>query len=73
MIATLSFDRQTVTMRGERWLSVFPISDLPGKLRFYRGLRDRAAKPGATGPYARFYDPTVKALERVEKMARVMG
>lgn len=72
MIATLSADRATVTMQGARWSSTFPRADLPGKLAFYRALRDRGGK-GGPGPYARFYEPSVKALERVEKMARVLG
>ena len=43
-----------------RWSETFAIADLPGKLAFYRGLRDRAG-----GGFARFYEPTVAALEAV--------
>ena len=74
MIATLSEDRAAVTLQGDSgWSEIFPVTDLPAKLAFYRTLRDRGAKGGAPGPYARFYEQTVRGLERVEKMARVMG
>lgn len=45
---------------GIGWSETFAIADLPGKLAFYRGLRDRAG-----GGFARFYEPTVAALEAV--------
>ncbi len=47
---------------GIGWSETFDVSDLPGKLAFYRGLRDRAS-----GRFARFYEPTVAALEAVER------
>lgn len=74
MIATLSADRATVTLQGAHWSSSFPLADLQKWLLFYRSMRDRGSKvKGQPGPYARHYEPTVKALERVEKMAKVMG
>ena len=73
MIATLSADRAAVTLQGDSgWSEIFPVTDLPAKLAFYRTLRDRGAKGGAPGTYARFYEPSVKALERVAKMMEVM-
>lgn len=74
MIATLSADRKTVTMTGAYWSATFPASDLPKKIRFYRDLWERGGKgKGQPGPYARSYDKSVKALERVMKMMEVMG
>jgi len=72
MIATLSADRATVTMQGAKWSTTFPRNRLAEKLAFYRSLRDRGGK-GGPGPYARFYEPSVKALERVEKIAKALG
>lgn len=64
MTATLSEDRATVTLRGALWSVTFPVADLSAQLRLYRGLRDRGGK-GKPGPYARFYEPSVRALEKV--------
>lgn len=73
MIATLSADRATVTMKGRQWSMTIPAADLPKWLRFYRGMWERGGKgKGQPGPYARFYEPSVKALERVAKMMEVM-
>lgn len=77
--ATLSADGLTVTHRGGSWSITFPVADLPRWLEFYRGLRDRLAprdrngKVTGSGPYAAFYEADVAALERVQKMAKVMG
>ena len=66
MIARLSPCRQFVEMQGERWSERFAAEHLPARLRFYRGLRDRARPKGAdSGPYHRFYARTVIALEQV--------
>lgn len=68
MKAMMSADRSTVTMRGKSgWRHTFPASELPAKLAFYRGLRDRGGRvKGEPGPYARHYEPTVTALERLQ-------
>lgn len=47
---------------GTEWGETFPVADLPGRLLFYRGLRDRSG-----GRFARFHEPTVAALEAVER------
>lgn len=74
MKATLSADRQTLTMKSGDWSMTCPASDLDKWLAFYRGLWERGGKgKGQPGPYARFYEPSVKALERVKKMMEVMG
>ena len=74
MIATLSADRATVTMKGRQWSMTIPVADLPKWQRFYRGMWERGGKgKGQPGPYARFYEPSVKALERVEKIMKAMG
>lgn len=73
MIARLSADGKTVVLSGGGWSDTFEISNLTSQLAFYRGLRDRGGKAGYPGPYAAHYEPTIKALERVEKIARAMG
>ena len=67
MIATLSADRATIHMRKGAWSMSCPVADLPHWLAFYREMRDR--KDGR----AEFYRADVVALERVEKMLRIMG
>lgn len=71
--ATLSADGKAVTHSKGSWSETFPISALPDRLTLYRGLWHRGGKKGEPGPYARFYEADIKALERVEKMAKVMG
>jgi hypothetical protein len=40
-------------------------AQLPARLTFYSGLRDRGSKkPGTPGPYAEFYAETVTELEQ---------
>ena len=73
MIAAVSPDLATITLKGRAWSATFPSADLPNQLRFYRALRDRGAKSGQTGQYAKHYQPTVAALEKAEKLLRVMG
>lgn len=64
-VAVLSEDRSafTLSVGGGRggWSRTFDVRELAGQLRFYRSLRDRRG-----GEFARFYQNTVKALERVE-------
>lgn len=64
MIATLSPDGRSFTIGGDGsgWTGTYPVADLPAKLRFYRGLRDRKG-----GAYAAFYAPTVAALEALAR------
>lgn len=61
MRANLSADGQTVRFRTGQWGEAFPADRIGDKLKFYRGLRDRA-----NGRYAKFYEPAVKCLERVQ-------
>ena len=64
MIAVLSPDGLTFTLRGVRWVRVLPVAALPGQLRFYRDLWSRGARvKGQAGPQARHYAPMVEALE----------
>jgi hypothetical protein len=68
MSAVLSPDGLTVTLRGVRWSQVFAVAELPGKLRFYRGLAERGGKgKGLLGPFARHYAVTIAALEQVSR------
>lgn len=77
--ATLSADGGEVTHSKGAWSESYPVRDLPGRLAFYRAMRDRNAPRDRAGvitgpgPYAASYEDDVRALERVEKMARVMG
>lgn len=74
MKARLLADSTTVELFDGDYRDRFPAESLGAKLRFYRGLRDRDARPGGgPGPYHRFYQPTVEALERVEKMVKIMA
>lgn len=61
VIAELSPCASLVIMMDGNWCQTFPAGELPGKLRFYRGLRDRAG-----GRFAKHYAPAVAALETVE-------
>lgn len=63
-----------IQMGGPRgsttWSDERPVSDLPGLLKLYRGLRDRDH-----GRFARFHADTVAGLERIaaELKARERG
>lgn len=50
------------------WSERFPVEMLPGKLAFYKGLRDRKG-----GQFARFYAETVEQLEKAVAKARAAG
>lgn len=77
--ATLSADGCTVTHSKGAWSESYPVAKLAAHLEFYRAMRDRLAprdrsgKATGPGPYASSYADDVLALERVEKMARVLG
>lgn len=58
--ARLSDCRQNICLAGDRWSEAVPISALPGRLRFYEGLRDRAK-----GSYAVFYASVAEDLARI--------
>lgn len=73
MRATLAANGQTVTMTSRGWSETFPIGAIPSRLAFYRRLRDRGGKDGKRGPYAAHYEPSIAALEKVEKMVAVLG
>ncbi|HMT45533.1 MAG TPA: hypothetical protein PKE59_00300 [Novosphingobium sp.] len=62
MIARLEPDGQRFVLDGVSWSGVYPVSELPAQLRFYRGLRDRKG-----GAYAAFYQPTVASLEALAR------
>jgi hypothetical protein len=73
-IATLSADARLVIFRAGTWSQVFPVEQLPTQLAFYRALRDRVpAKGSLSTGYAQHYEGDVKALERVERLAKIMG
>ena len=68
--AVLSSDGQSFRLSIGAWSGTYRISQLGDLLAFYRLMRDRKATPGKAGPYSRFYEQTVAALERLEKQAR---
>jgi hypothetical protein len=75
MIASLSADQRSITMAGAKgWKASFPVSALPEWLAFYRRMRERGGKgKGAPGPHAAHYEPTIRALERVQRIVAVMS
>ena len=58
--ARLSEDGRSVHLCRGGWSSTFPVEELDRWLAFYRDLQNRAH-----GKFAKFYGPTVAALERV--------
>lgn len=73
VIARLINGNRTLHMSKGAWSMACPVSDLPKWIALYRTLRDRGAKAGEPGPHAACYGPDVIALEKAEKLARVMG
>lgn len=74
-IATLSVDGQTVTLRAGAWSETFPVDLLPRRIAFYRSLCETPVakgRPPAPRRTARFYAPTLAALERAAKLAAIM-
>ena len=71
--ARLEPDGTVMLVLNGRFVQRFPLADLPRWLRFYRerwagaGPRDTAARLAIPGPCARFYAPTVQALEALQK------
>ena len=63
LTATVTADGQHINLRGQLWSETFPASALPHKIAFYEALRDRRG-----GAYAKHYEPTVKALQRAQKI-----
>lgn len=50
------------------WSGQYPVADLARWAAFYRRLRDRRE-----GRYARFYAPTVEALEALRRQIKAAG
>ena len=61
--AAVSPNGQSITIRGRTWSETIPVSQLPDRIRFYEGLRDRKG-----GAYAETYAPTVTALKKAQKL-----
>lgn len=57
--------KDLITLTGKHWSDRFPPDQLAGKLKLYRGLRDRAG-----GQYSHHYADTVKGLEDAGKAAQ---
>lgn len=82
MKARLLADGATVELFDGDYCDRFPVGKLAAKLAFYRSLRDtppgktvitRSSTYGRDHRLAEVYGPTVQALERVEKMVKIMG
>ena len=61
-MTTVTLTGSTVRLTLHTWSETFPLELLPSRIRLYRGLRDRDG-----GAYAAIYEPTVAALEGVER------
>ena len=61
--ATVSPNGQNITIRGRTWSETIPVAQLPQRIAFYEGLRDRK-----NGAYAETYAPTVTALRKAQKL-----
>lgn len=62
----VDLDRQAGVARLSKgtWSQAVPIGALPAQLAFYRGLWARGSKAkDAPGPWARFYEADVAALQ----------
>jgi hypothetical protein len=68
--AVLSSDGQSFRLSAGAWSGTYRIGQIDDQMAFYRRMRDRKATPGKAGPYSRFYEQTVAALERLEKQVR---
>ena len=66
--ATITPDGQNVHLSGRLWSETFPVSQLPDRIRFYEGLRDRKG-----GVHAQHYAPTVKALIAAQKIHQTLS
>lgn len=60
-IATLNPDN-TITLTVTLWSETFPVDRLPSKLALYRSLRDGKGKNSVKA-----YEPTVRALEAIQR------
>lgn len=68
VVVELSPDRQSFTIRRRNWSGSYPIAALPDQISFYRRLWSRGSKrPGEAGPFGPVYEPTVVALEVLQK------
>ncbi|MCA2012412.1 hypothetical protein LCM17_13015 [Cereibacter sphaeroides] len=71
---TVTLDRAAgaAELRKGAWVTRIPIADLPGWRDFYRRLWRRGAKTKTgPGPWARFYDDDLTALEDALSAASV--
>jgi hypothetical protein len=59
--AVLSSDGQSFRLSAGAWSGTYRIGDLEDQIAFYRRMRDRNG-----GKHARFYEATVRALERLK-------
>ncbi|GLS87700.1 hypothetical protein GCM10010873_26740 [Cypionkella aquatica] len=77
MTITLDATTRTASMAGGTWSQTVPLADLPNWLALYRRLWSRLPDgkkpvPGKPGPWARFYDADVRALEAAVRQAQEM-
>ena len=77
MTITVDPITRTAFMAGGTWSQTVPLADLPKWLKLYRELWSRLPGgkkpvPGKPGPWARFYDADVRALEAAIRQAQEM-
>ena len=66
--ATITPDGSHVHLTGRIWSETFPVSQLPDRITFYEGLRDRKG-----GVHAQHYAPTVKSLLAAQKIHAILN
>lgn len=68
MLVTIDRAAGTFRMAKANWSLVDPIARLPHWLALYRALWSRGSKvKGGPGPWARFYEDDVAALEAAQR------
>jgi hypothetical protein len=71
MTVTLDRAAGTAELRLPSWSRVIPIGELRAELEFYRRLWGRGSKvKNGPGPWARFYEADVRALEAAVREAQ---
>ncbi|MBN8294567.1 hypothetical protein JI664_21520 [Rhodobacter sp. NTK016B] len=67
--ATLSSDGKTVRFSRGLWSEQFGVDQISSRINFYKSLSNRPHPRFGGTPYRSIYQPMVKALERVQRIA----
>lgn len=71
--ATLSADRQKISLVYGLWSETFPVAKLQDKIDFYRSLSETPAtkgQPAKPKPSAKYYAATLAALNAVARQVK---